>query len=131
VDAADVELWFASYLDCFVALGRGDRDDVEALLDFFGVPMLLSAPGGTAWLRDADQLVGVMRAQIEGLRHAGFDRTDVASAETVVLNEGCARYEGRFVRRDARGTEIASFSASYVVADGPEGPRIAVLALHG
>ena len=131
MDAADVELWFASYLDCFVALGRGDRDDVEALLDFYGVPMLLSAPGGTAWLRDADHVAGVMRAQIEGLRHAGFDRTDVEGAETVVLNEGCARHEGRFVRRSADGTEIASFGATYLLADGPEGPRIAVLALHG
>jgi len=131
VDAADVELWFASYLDCFVALGRGDRDDVEALLDFYAVPMLLSAPGGNAWLRDADHVAGVMRAQIEGLRHAGFDHTDVEGAETVVLNEGCARYEGRFVRRDADGAEIASFSATYLLADGPEGPRIAVLALHG
>jgi hypothetical protein len=35
------------------------------------------------------------------------------------------------VRRRADGTEIASFSASYLVADGPDGPRIAVLALHG
>ena len=131
MDAADVELWFASYLDCFVALGRGDRDDVEALLDFYAVPMLLSAPGGNAWLRDADHVAGVMRAQIEGLRHAGFDRTDVESAETVVLNQACARYEGRFVRRSGDGTEIASFDASYLVADGPQGPRIAVLAVHG
>jgi len=130
VDATDVELWFASYLDTFVALGRGDRDDVEALLRFYDVPMLLSAPGGTAWLRDADHVVGVMRAQVEGLRHAGFDRTEVADAETVVLNEGCARHEARFVRRTADGAEIAAFTASYLVADGPEGPRIAVLAVH-
>jgi hypothetical protein len=131
VDAADVELWFAAYLDCFVALGRGERDDVEALLEFYDVPMLLSAPGGTAWLLDADQVTGVMRAQVEGLRHAGFHRTDVEDAQTVVLNEGCARHEGRFTRRAADGTVIATFTASYVLATGPSGPRIAVLALHG
>lgn len=131
MDTADVELWFASYLDCFVALGRGERDDVEAILDFYDVPMLLSAPGGTTWLRDADHVAGVVRAQVEGLRHAGFYRTEVADARTVVLNDGCARHEGRFTRRTADGTEIASFTASYVVAEGPRGPRIAVLALHG
>ena len=131
MDSDDVELWFASYLDCFVALGRGERDDVEAILDFYGVPMLLSAPGGTGWLHDAEQVLGLTRAQVEGLRHVGFDRTDVLGAQTVLLNEGCARHEGRFVRRTADGAEIARFDASYLLAEGPEGPRIAALAVHG
>ena len=59
----DVELWFATYLDCFVALARGERDDVEAILGFYGVPMLLSSPGGTGWLHgllgQVDHAVGV------------------------------------------------------------------------
>lgn len=130
MDAADVELWFASYLDLFVALGRGDRDDVEAILDFYGVPMLLGAPGATGWLQHADQVVGVVRAQVEGLRHAGFDHTDVEDAQVVVLNDSCSRYEGRFVRRAADGSVIAEFGASYLIADGPEGPRLAALVVQ-
>jgi hypothetical protein len=129
VTSEDVELWFATYLDCFVALARGERDDVEAILGFYGVPMLLSSPGGTGWLHDAEQVVGVTRAQIEGLRHAGFDRTEVEASVTVVLNDTCARYEARFRRRAADDTEIASFSASYLIAEGPDGPRIAALAV--
>ena len=91
--------------------------------------MLLSSPGGTGWLHDAEQVVGVTRAQIEGLRHAGFDRTQVEASVTVVLNDTCARYEARFRRRAADDTEIASFSASYLIAEGPDGPRIAALAV--
>jgi len=48
---------------------------------------------------------------------------------TVVLNATCARYEARFRRRAADDTEIASFSASYLIAEGPDGPRIAALAV--
>jgi hypothetical protein len=129
VDSEDVELWFATSLDRFVALGRGDRDDVEGILDFYGVPMLLSSPGGTGWLQDAEQVVGVVRAQVEGLRHAGFARTDVEHAATVMLNKTCGRYEAHFVRRAADGGEIARFTGSYLVAEGPDGPRIAVLAV--
>jgi hypothetical protein len=131
VDATDVELWFASYLDLFVALGRGDRHDVEAMLDFYGVPMLLSAPGGSGWLRDADDVLGVVRAQVEGLQDARFDYTDVADSRTVLVNDTCARHEARFTRRDVDGGLIAEFTAGYLVAEGPRGPRIAALMIHG
>ena len=67
MDTRDVTTWFDAYLDLFVALGRGDRDDVEAILDFYGVPMLLSAPGASGWLHEPDQVIGVVRGQVEGL----------------------------------------------------------------
>ena len=127
MDTNDVAAWFAAYLDCFVALGRGDRDDVETILDYYGVPMLLSAPGATGWLHEPDQVIGVIRAQVEGLRHAGFDSTVVEDAETVMLNDSCARHEGRFLRLTADAGVIADFRGSYLIADGPAGPRIAAL----
>ncbi|MEJ2862709.1 DUF6841 family protein [Actinomycetospora flava] len=127
MDTNDVTTWFAAYLDCFVALGRGDRDDVESILDYYGVPMLLSAPGATGWLHEPEQVIGVIRGQVEGLRHVGFDSTVVQDAETVLINDSCARYEGRFLRLAADASVIADFRGSYLIADGSEGPRIAAL----
>jgi hypothetical protein len=127
VDSSDVTTWFEAYLDLFVSLGRGDRDDVETILDYYGVPMLLSAPGASGWLREADQVIGVIRGQVEALRYAGFDRTVVEDASTVLLNDSCARHEGRFLRLTADATVIADFRGSYLIADGPDGPRIAAL----
>jgi hypothetical protein len=129
VDTSDVTTWFDAYLDLFVALGRGDRDDVEAILDFYGVPMLLSAPGASGWLHGTDQVIGVVRGQVEGLRHVGFDRTVVEDATTVLLNDSCARHEGRFLRLGADATVIADFRAGYLIADGSAGPRCAALVI--
>ncbi|MDD7940738.1 hypothetical protein PHK61_20140 [Actinomycetospora lutea] len=131
MDTLDVTAWFDAYLDLFVALGRGDRDDVEAILEFYGVPMLLSAPGASGWLHDTEQVIGVVRGQVEGLRHVGFDRTVVEDASTVLLNDSCARHEGRFLRLAADATVVADFRASYLIADGPAGPRIAALVVGG
>ncbi|MEJ2888734.1 DUF6841 family protein [Actinomycetospora aeridis] len=131
MDTSDVTTWFDAYLDLFVALGRGDRDDVEAILDFYGVPMLLSAPGASGWLHETDQVIGVIRGQVEGLRYAAFDRTVVEDASTVLLNDSCARHEGRFIRLTADATVIADFRGSYLIADGPDGPRIAALVVGG
>ena len=34
--------WFDAYLRVFAACGRGDSDDLRALLEFYGVPLVLA-----------------------------------------------------------------------------------------
>ena len=43
VDKSDVGRWFGEYLDAFAACGRGERD-TAALLAYYGVPLLVTAP---------------------------------------------------------------------------------------
>jgi hypothetical protein len=64
MDSGDARRWFAAYLADFVALCRGDLDD--------------------------------MRRQVEGVRAAGYDRSDELLAETTLLNASCAVHRGRF-----------------------------------
>jgi hypothetical protein len=47
MDADEARRWFDSYLADFIALGRGDLDDVRRILDHYGVPMLVSTDAGT------------------------------------------------------------------------------------
>jgi len=39
--AGDVRAWYDRYLDTFTSLATGERLDVEALLDSFGVPLVI------------------------------------------------------------------------------------------
>jgi hypothetical protein len=130
MDTAEVQQWFAAYFADFVALGRGDLDDVRRILDHYGVPLTLSTAEGTRFLTDEEQVLAVMRQQIEGLRAAGFDRTDELAAETSMLNASCALHRGRFARYRADGSEIARIEVTYLITDGPAGRRISALIVH-
>ena len=45
VDSSDVSRWFGEYLDVFAACGRGESD-TNALLGYYGVPLLVTTDGG-------------------------------------------------------------------------------------
>ena len=130
MDTAEVQQWFAAYFADFVALGRGDLDDVRRILDHYGVPLTLSTAEGTQFLTDEEQLLAVMRRQVEGLSAEGYDRTEQLSAETTVLNRTAALHRGRFARLRADGTEVARVDISYLITDGPAGRRISALIVH-
>jgi hypothetical protein len=71
VDTAEVEHWFAAYLDDFAALGRGDVDDVDRILAHYGVPLILSSHAACLILTDEAQVRAAAQQQIDGLRSAG------------------------------------------------------------
>lgn len=130
VDRDEVKRWFDVYLADFVAMGRGDLDDMACILDHYGVPLLVSTDGGSTVLLDDEQVLAVARQQIEGMRSAGFDRSDELVAETTVMNSSCALHRGRFARLRADGSEIAQVEATYVITDGRAGRRISALIVH-
>lgn len=130
MDTAEAGRWFAAYLADFVALGRGDITDRRRILDLYGVPLLVSTDEGTMFVADEQQVLAVLGRQLDGMRAEGYDRTEEIESETTVLNATCAVHRGRFARLRADGSEIARVELSYVITEGPAGPRISALIVH-
>jgi hypothetical protein len=130
MDTAGIRDWFGSYLADFIALGRGDLDDLRRILDHYGVPLLISTDAGTTVLTDEAQVLAIAQQQVDGMRAADYDRSEVLAAETTVLNRTCATHRGRFSRLRADGSEISKIEATYVITDGPVGRRISAILVH-
>jgi hypothetical protein len=129
VDDSDVGRWFGEYLDAFAACGRGERD-AASLLAYYGVPLLLTTNDGFVALTSDDQVVAVAQQQVDGMRAADYDHSEVLSSEVTVLNSTSALYRGAFSRRRGDGGEINRLSVTYLVTDGPVGRRISALAVQ-
>jgi hypothetical protein len=130
MDADEARRWFNSYFAEFVALGRGDLDDVRRILDHYGVPLLLSTDAGSAILTDEHQVLAAARQQVDRMRSVGYHHSEELTAETTVLNRTCAIHRGRFARLRADGTEIEQVEATYLITDGAAGLRISAIIVH-
>lgn len=130
VDPVEIERWFSSYFADFVALGRGEVDDVRLILAHYGVPLMLSSDAGCLVLTDEAQVLAAARQQIDGMLSAGYDRSEELDAETTILNRCCALRRGRFARLRADGSEISQLEATYVIIERPEGRRISAIIVH-
>ena len=124
-----VRRWFGEYLDTFAACGRGERG-ADALLAYYGVPLLVATDGGFIAVTSDDQVVAAAQQQIDAMRAADYDHSDVLSSEVTVVNATSALHRGAFSRRRADGTEINQLMVTYLVTDGSAGRRISVLAVH-
>jgi hypothetical protein len=130
VDSSDLSRWFGEYLDAFAACGRGERD-TASLLAYYGVPLLLTTDDGLLALTSGDQVVAAVQQQVDGMRAADYDHSEVLDVEVTVLNSRSALYRGSFSRRRRGGGEISRLTATYLVTDGSIGRRISALAVHG
>jgi hypothetical protein len=128
VDDNDVSAWFGDYLEAFAACGRGDSD-TPSLLTYYGVPLLVTTDGGFYPLSSEDEVVASVQQQIDGMRAAGYGRTEVLDSEVTVLNSASALYRATMSRQRSDGDEISRLTATYLVTDGPAGRRISVLAV--
>ena len=129
VDSRGVSRWFREYLDAFASCGRGESD-AGLLLEHYNVPLLLTTDDGFLTLTSDDQLVGVMQRQVDGMRAADYDRTEILDSDVTILNSTSALYRGAFSRQRADGSEISRLTATYLVTDAPTGRRISMLAVH-
>ena len=130
MDERSLRKWFEAYLTDFVALGRGDTDDVRVMLAHYGLPAVLSTDAGSTVLTDEEQLLGVLRRQIDVMRAAGYARREQLSAVTTVVNRTCALHRAAFARLAADGAEIGRVDSTYLITDGPAGRRITGLLVH-
>ena len=129
MDAVDVSHWFSEYLDVFSACARGERD-TASLLAYYGVPMLVTTDAGLFALTSDDRIVAAVQPQIDGMRSAGYQRSETLGSEVTVLNARSALCRATFSRQRADGGEINRLTATYLMADGPPGRRISAIAVH-
>jgi hypothetical protein len=129
VNESDVSRWFDEYLGAFAACGRGEKG-ITALLDYYGVPLLLTTDGGFFALTSDDQVVAAVQPQLDGMRAAGYARSEILDSEVTVVNSTSALYRGAFSYRRSDGGEIRRVSVTYLVTDGAAGRRISALAVH-
>jgi hypothetical protein len=130
VDVADIREWFDEYLDAFAACGRGESDDLRTLLRYYGVPLLLTTDEVAVALTSEDQVLNAVRRQIEGMRAAGYSRSEALSSELVAINATSALHTAEFSRQRADGSEIGRLRATYLITVGTNGRRISALAVH-
>ena len=129
MDESDVSRWFGEYCEVFTECGRGESD-TGSLLAYYGVPLLLATDGGFIALTTEDQVVAAAQQQIDGMRAAAYDHSDILASDVTVLNATSALYRQEFSRRRADGDEISRSTATYLVTDGSAGRRISALVLH-
>jgi hypothetical protein len=129
VDSHDVGQWFGDYLSVFAACGRGERD-TASLLEYYGVPLLITTDDGFVALTGDDQVVAVLQQQVDGMRAAEYDHSEILGSEVNLLNSTSALYKATYSRLGRDGGEIGRLTATYLVTDGQVGRRISVLAVH-
>ncbi len=129
VDGNGVSRWFGEYLDAFAACGRGESD-TSSLLEYYGVPLLLTTDGGFFALTSDDQVVAAVQGQVDGMRAASYARSEILGSKVTVVNSTSALYRGTISRQRSDGSEINQLTATYLVTDGGAGRRISVLAVH-
>ena len=130
MEAAEVDQWFRGYLNAFAACGRGETEAV-GLLAFYGVPLLMSTDEGFVALTTGDEVTAVAQRQVDGMRAAGYDHSDVLDLEITLLNSVTAVGRGSFSRRHRDGTEIGRLTATYLLTGTADCRRISALVVHG
>ena len=112
MDSSDVRRWFGEYLDAFAACGRGEKD-TDVLLAYYGVPLVLTTDGGSIALTSNEQVVTAVQQQVDGMRAADYNRSEILGSEVTVLNSTSALYRGTFSRHRSDGSEIGRLTATY------------------
>ncbi len=85
MESSDVSKWFDEYLAAFAACGRGERDPAS-MLAYYGVPILFTSDRGMLALTSDDQVVGAVRPQVEEMRAAGYERSEILERENLVTD---------------------------------------------
>lgn len=129
VDSADVDRWFGAYLNAFAACGRGESE-AASLLAYYGVPLLVSTDDGFVALTTGDEVVSMAQRQVDGMRAADYDHSDLLDVEISLINSVSALYRGKLSRRRRDGSEMGRLTVTYFVTGRSESRRISALAVH-
>ena len=125
--AADVRAWYADYLDTFTRLASGERSDLEAILAFFGVPLVIVTDGGYVALPADEAVLSTVETLIDQLRRAGYASSTVHRLDVRALNARAALVDGVFSRHDRAGNELERFGTAYLVARTDAGWRFTAI----
>jgi hypothetical protein len=125
---SEVSAWFDQYNDTFGACGRGERS-VEDVLAFYDQAMLVTT-GDAVVGPSAQAAADWVRAQVDGMRAADYDHTEILGRDITVLNANTALLKGDFSRQRRDGQEVSAFTVTYLIYRSDAGLRIGALALH-
>jgi hypothetical protein len=129
VDGSEVSRWFEAYLAAYAACGRGESE-TDALLAYYGVPLLVTTDDGVFALASGAEVVGVLQQQVDRMRAASYARSEILASKVAVLNARSALYEGTFSWHRSDGVEFNRLTATYLLTVGAEGRRISALVVH-
>jgi hypothetical protein len=119
--AAEVRDWYGGYLDTFTGLAAGERTDLESVLGFFGVPLVIVTDDRYLNLSTREEVLATAEALIDQLLRANYAGSTVHRLDMRPLNARAALVEGEFSRHDRRGDEFERFGTAYLVARTDEG----------
>lgn len=125
----EVQAWFNEYLSVFAACGRGEQTP-SAILPYYDVPLVLSTDAGFVSLSSTNEVLTMVTQQVEAMRAAAYDHSEVLDAHTTSVNAVSAFHHGRFSRRRADGVEINTLAVTYLISRQPAGQRISALLVH-
>lgn len=125
--AAAVRAWYGRYLAVFMALARGERDDVAALLDFYAAPLVLATEGRVTIMPTAEAVLELAQSLIVQLRQADYAGSETHRLEARPLHARAAWIEGTFSRRNRAGAIFERFGVAYLVVRPEDGWRIAAI----
>jgi len=129
MDGGEVSRWFDAYLEAYGACGRGEAE-TASLLAYYGVPLLITTDGGFFAPASGAEVVAAVQPQIDGMRAAGYARTEILASKVTVLNARSALYEGTLSRRRSDGAEINRLTMTYLITAGVAGRRISAFTVH-
>ena len=127
MDEVGIRARFDQYLTALAARGRGESDDLHALLEYYGVPLVVGTDAAARALTTREDVIGFARQQVDGMRATDYDHTETIESEVTVLNLTSVLYRAEFARQRANGREIGRLGVTYLITDGSEGLRISAV----
>lgn len=118
MDDAGIRAWFDRYVSTFAACGRGESDDLDALLEFYGVPLIVTIDDVSATLSAPADVTGFARQQVDAMRALDYDHTATLDSELTALNETSVLFRADLERRRADGAGIGRLRVTYLITDG-------------
>jgi hypothetical protein len=122
---ADVRGWYDAYFTTFVKLAVGERSDVDSLLDFYGVPMVVITENGCRALSNREEVLSFAKSALDDLIRMNYAGTTIERLDIRPLDPYAAFVEGVFSRRDSQGKEFDQAGSAYLVARTNRGWRVA------
>jgi hypothetical protein len=119
---SEIAEWFDGYVAVFQGCARGERD-AGALLDYWGVPLLLATDDLFLALTSEADVMSAAQQQLERLRVASYDRTVLLGAEVTALNAKSALCTAEFSWQRVDGSEIARPTVTFLLTEADDGSR--------
>ncbi|MEU6340185.1 hypothetical protein ABZ883_04450 [Streptomyces sp. NPDC046977] len=122
---AEVRAWYDAYVGTFVGLARGERTDTEALLGFYGAPMVVVSDGDHKVLPTRAATLEFATGTIDALTRAGYTGSEISHLTVHAVATGAAFIEGEFSRHGREGREFGAGTGAYLAVRTAEGWRFA------